>query len=157
MNKWKIIETEDGSKTLFNSHLNESYHSRHGALQESQHVFIKNGFAQLKKKSNVRIFEMGFGTGLNVFVTAKAMLAHQTIEYQAIDTNPLDVQVTQELDYGNGDKLYELIHNVAWNQPKEILPQFSLTKYEGSFLKHVFTGTYDLIYYDALNHIYAYS
>ena len=72
--KIKIITTDDGSHSLFNSELNETYHSVHGAIQESNHVFIKNGLDVLPALSGtdqINILEIGFGTGLNVLLTLK--------------------------------------------------------------------------------------
>jgi tRNA U34 5-methylaminomethyl-2-thiouridine-forming methyltransferase MnmC len=66
--KREIIKTLDGSTTIHLSEWNESYHSKHGAIQEAKHVFIKNGLA-LFDTNPVSILEIGFGTGLNAFIT----------------------------------------------------------------------------------------
>ena len=71
--KRSIITTSDGSKTIQIEDWDEQYHSIHGAIQESQHVFIKTGlhhFLNLHKPTNINILEIGFGTGLNAFMTA---------------------------------------------------------------------------------------
>jgi len=64
----KITETNDGSKTLKIPEWNEHYHSTHGAISEAKHVYIKNGL-DLIISDEISIFEMGFGTGLNTFLT----------------------------------------------------------------------------------------
>jgi tRNA U34 5-methylaminomethyl-2-thiouridine-forming methyltransferase MnmC len=66
--KRKIVTTADGSKTLQIEDWNEQYHSMHGAVQEAMHVFIKNGLALFKNRS-LSVLEIGFGTGLNAFIT----------------------------------------------------------------------------------------
>jgi tRNA U34 5-methylaminomethyl-2-thiouridine-forming methyltransferase MnmC len=65
---FQVVITEDGSTTLFIPELNEHYHSIHGAVQESMHIFIREGYAQIRNFP-ARIFEAGFGTGLNAFLT----------------------------------------------------------------------------------------
>jgi len=71
--KREIKITEDGSKTLFINDLNETYHSHHGALQEAEHVFIKNGLNRIENYE-INILELGFGTGLNTLVTLNEFL-----------------------------------------------------------------------------------
>ena len=71
--KREIKTTEDGSKTLFINELNEGYHSHHGALQEAEHVFIKNGINNINNYE-INILELGFGTGLNALVTINTVL-----------------------------------------------------------------------------------
>ena len=66
--KREIIQTKDGSTTIYLPDWEESYHSKHGAIQEAYHVFIKNGFSLFQGKS-ISILEIGFGTGLNAFIT----------------------------------------------------------------------------------------
>ncbi len=84
--------TEDGSHTIYLSDLDEPYHSMHGALQESEHVFINQGFNKLNKK-HIRILEIGFGTGLNALLTMRESIkvdAH--IHYHAVEKYPLTHQ-----------------------------------------------------------------
>ena len=64
----EIITTEDGSQTLFIPELNEHYHSTHGAIQESRHVYIETALSFIEKEK-ITVIEMGFGTGLNALLT----------------------------------------------------------------------------------------
>ena len=88
--------TKDTSSTLFNETYKEHYHSTHGALQESQHVFIDKGLANFKNKS-LSIFELGFGTGLNAYLTL--LKSTSKIYYDCIDTVKLDVSIVKQLNY----------------------------------------------------------
>lgn len=86
-----LIETADGSLTLFVPALNEHYHSTHGALQEANHVFIQNGVACKNHLDSIRILEMGLGTGINAFLTmawAKSYLGMVT--YVGIEAFPVE-------------------------------------------------------------------
>ena len=84
-----LIQTSDGSTSLYNPQLNETYDSVHGALQETMHVFIKNGL-YLFPKQPVSILEIGFGTGLNALVTfAQHTSLGQTIHYETVEAYPL--------------------------------------------------------------------
>ena len=65
----KIILTADGSSTLLIPEWEEAYHSRHGAVQEAFHVFIKNGWKWVKNQKEISILEIGFGSGLNALIT----------------------------------------------------------------------------------------
>ena len=77
----KFIISEDGSHTLYHEELNETYHSTHGAVQESQHVFIKMGLNFLEDLSEIKILEIGFGTGLNAFLAVLLTFLHCFVEY----------------------------------------------------------------------------
>jgi len=67
--KREIIITNDGSTTIHIPDWNENYHSTHGAIQEAKHVFIKNGLDLFHNQNSISILEIGFGTGLNAFIT----------------------------------------------------------------------------------------
>ena len=88
----KLIITSDGSHSLLNEALNETYHSVHGAIQESQHVFINNGlryFLETTTSDNLSIFEVGFGTGLNALLTLKAIENTKTFVFFISDSPPI--------------------------------------------------------------------
>ena len=99
----KIITTADGSHSLFNEELNETYHSVHGAIQESVHVFIKSGLQYVLEKSSslpVQIFEVGFGTGLNALLTLQYMQGYaKVVNYTAIEHSPLGEEIWSRLNY----------------------------------------------------------
>ena len=87
--KREIIQTLDGSTTIHLQEWNESYHSKHGAIQEAQHVFIKNGLS-LFREGPVSILEIGFGTGLNAFITfLEAPKLKLSIDYVGVEAYPV--------------------------------------------------------------------
>lgn len=150
--------TGDGSKTLFINHLNEGYHSGHGALQEAIHVFIENGL-KLVDDYNINILELGFGTGLNVLVTIDEYLKtdkNHSIHYFTIEKYPVCQEEIKQLDYPSLFSCSEMaalnhkIHSAAWNTETEILPGFYFTKYEADFfsLKHLTLPFIHLVYFD---------
>jgi tRNA U34 5-methylaminomethyl-2-thiouridine-forming methyltransferase MnmC len=150
----KIVTTSDGSHTIFVPELNEHYHSVHGAVQESEFIFIKNGFDQCKADP-VRIFEIGFGTGLNALLTAvKAIELQREVFYSSIERYPLDEQKIKSLNHQsfagtNGKEIFNLIHSAGWGVMCNITPFFRLLKIRGDLIKDRITGSYDLIYFDA--------
>ena len=91
--KRSIVTTGDGSKTIQIEDWDEQYHSIHGAIQESQHVFIKTGlhhFLNLHKPSTLHILEIGFGTGLNAYMTAlEAQTLDVQIQYEGVEAYPV--------------------------------------------------------------------
>ncbi|MGC8802666.1 MAG: tRNA (5-methylaminomethyl-2-thiouridine)(34)-methyltransferase MnmD, partial [Bacteroidales bacterium] len=82
----RIIQpTADGSFTIFDERVGESFHSIHGAIQESLHVFIRSGFDGCQK-SSVRVLEVGFGSGLNAYLTLlRAGEVQKIVEYETIE------------------------------------------------------------------------
>lgn len=153
----EIITTSDGSHSLFNSSLNETYHSRHGAVQESIYVFIRNGFDRvLLKSSPVRIFEVGFGTGLNAWLTIHAAAdKHKAVEYYSVEAFPLDATVFKLLNYPeqhpitDGRKMFDQLHLAPWDQPSLVTPDFVLNKIQGHLQTIQVPPSLDLIYFDA--------
>jgi len=150
----QIITTSDGSHTIFVPELNEHYHSVHGAVQESDFIFIGSGF----NKSNadpVNIFEVGFGTGLNALLTGlKSIHENRAVNYTTIEKYPLEEAVTGSLNHhiyaGEGGKeLFDLIHNAPWEKWITIHKNFNLKKIKGDITKHPVSGKFDLIYFDA--------
>jgi tRNA U34 5-methylaminomethyl-2-thiouridine-forming methyltransferase MnmC len=150
----EIVLTEDGSHTLFVPEMNEHYHSIHGAIQESQYIFINCGFDACNADP-INILEIGFGTGLNAFLTAlKASCGKRIVHYTAIEKYPLSEEITSSLNYYNimGEdtrELFELIHSSQWNTKAEICNNFILNKIEGDVTASIPAGDYDLIYFDA--------
>ncbi len=156
--KREIKTTKDGSKTLFINDLNEGYHSGHGALQEAEHVFIKNGL-NLINNCEINILELGFGTGLNVLVTINEFLKtdkSHILHYFALEKYPVLLTEVELLGYPSlfeNEKIGEInqkIHLSEWNKPVEITPNFYLTKFECDFyhLENLDLPPIDLVYYD---------
>lgn len=154
----EIKTTKDGSKTLYVSDLDENYHSHHGALQEAEHVFIKNGF-NLVYFSEIRILELGFGTGLNVLVTINEYLKtdkNHAVHYYTLEKYPVSYSEISALAYDsifnfeNAREIYEKIHSCPWGKSIEIVPGFFLTKYQCDFfdLPSLPLTKIDLVYFD---------
>ena len=100
----EIVKTADGSNTIFNAEVGEHYHSTHGALQESRHVFINSGLAYFLANNpsarNVAILEVGFGTGLNFLLSADHCRQHQTgLEYVGVEAYPLSLEMISATGY----------------------------------------------------------
>jgi len=152
----KIIQTADGSLSLRVEEMDETYHSTNGALTEARHVFISNGLA-LCDRSELRILEVGFGTGLNAIVTLDAFLKQeviQNIHYTSLEKYPLDSAISAALNYGqlfspSLEKEFNKLHQATWEKEQEISPHFTILKKEFDLLEQALEGNYDLIYYDA--------
>ncbi|HEY8399732.1 MAG TPA: tRNA (5-methylaminomethyl-2-thiouridine)(34)-methyltransferase MnmD, partial [Cytophagaceae bacterium] len=136
MSDIKIICSEDGSHTLYNAQLKETYHSTHGAMQESMHVFINAGFNEVAKtKENVVVFEVGYGTGLNaLLVLREAIEKNIKVKFYSLEPYPLSQDIISHLNYA--DKLgkeykgyFEQLHQYNSGEPKIIHPNFILTVY----------------------------
>ena len=156
MNKHiQIRITADGSKTLYLPDIDESYHSKNGAIQESNHVFIINGLNELKNRDSVSIFEMGFGTGLNALLTANWSDCNKlNIDYTAIEAFPISPNLCMMLDYTSIIKnekkiIYEEIINAKWGQRIELTKYFKLKKIELKIEDFSSEKKFDLIYFDA--------
>jgi tRNA U34 5-methylaminomethyl-2-thiouridine-forming methyltransferase MnmC len=170
----EIIITADGSKTIHIIEWNEQYHSIHGAIQEANHVYIKHGllfFVENNQnssvissevenqfqspKSNLSILEIGFGTGLNAFLTIlKSEEMEIAINYVGVDAYPVSAEESaamnypEQLDINKSDK-YDRIHQVPWEKKHAITSNFELTKQKKFFIDIDDKELYDLIYFDA--------
>ena len=156
--KREIKITEDGSKTLFINDLNETYHSHHGALQEAEHVFIKNGLNRIENYE-INILELGFGTGLNTLVTLNEFLRNNknnSIHYITIEKYPISEEEISQLSYANhfnfenNEEIYQKIHALTWNETHELLPNFKFTKFNCDFfnLENLEIPLINLVYFD---------
>ena len=154
----EIRTTQDGSKTLYIKDLNENYHSHHGALQEANHVFIKNGL-NLVNYYEINILELGFGTGLNALVTINDFLKNDknhVINYFTVEKYPVNIEEVSELDYGSSFEhpeikdFYEKLHQCPWNVKTEILSGFFFTKFQCDFfdIENLVLPKINLVYYD---------
>jgi tRNA U34 5-methylaminomethyl-2-thiouridine-forming methyltransferase MnmC len=157
MSKISIITTSDGSHSILNTELNETYHSIHGALQESLHVFIKNGFdfaVTRQPDTPIEILEIGFGTGLNALLTLqRARNTKTSVRYTSIEAFPLDESIWSSLNYTNsvGDKhLFSRLHSAAWNTDESITENFIVHKVNGTLQGCTLNqDCFDLVYFDA--------
>lgn len=150
----RLVKTEDGSHTIHVPDLDEHYHSIHGAIQESEHVFINSGF-NFCKAEPVRIFEVGLGTGLNVLLTClESLKQERKVEYTAVEKYPLGLEITSLLNYGEllpdqSKPLLKAIHDASWGASFNLTPSFSLLKLEDDLLSCQIGGLFDLVYFDA--------
>jgi tRNA U34 5-methylaminomethyl-2-thiouridine-forming methyltransferase MnmC len=153
--KREILSTNDGSTTIHLPDWDESYHSKHGAIQEAYHVFIKSGFSLIEGNS-ISILEIGFGTGLNAFITyLEAKKSNQTIDYVGVEAYPVEVvealqmNYVSELDVFNEITIFSKMHESNWDEKEVISNNFSLTKRKQFFEDITDENTFDLIYFDA--------
>ncbi|MDW5290513.1 tRNA (5-methylaminomethyl-2-thiouridine)(34)-methyltransferase MnmD [Formosa sp. PL04] len=156
----KIITTADGSSTIYLPDLDETYHSRHGAIREALHVFIKEGLQyRLKKDSelgHISILEIGFGTGLNAFLTClEAAHLKCNINYTGVEAYPvtaddlIHINYSKEISSGTQDSIFNALHEVSWETKHEIIDRFSLTKQQKMFDYIDDEAVHDIIYFDA--------
>ncbi|MCC6601451.1 MAG: tRNA (5-methylaminomethyl-2-thiouridine)(34)-methyltransferase MnmD [Crocinitomicaceae bacterium] len=153
--KLRVFTTGDGSSSVYNETLGETYHSRYGAVQESRHIFIESGLKQMKSNKNIHLLEVGFGTGLNALLTLALSKEFAGIHYTALEVFPLDADVYTQLsfDLGRGEVDAEdllRLHQSEWEIPVKFSDLFFLEKkkcalesYSGG------NNEYDLVYFDA--------
>jgi tRNA U34 5-methylaminomethyl-2-thiouridine-forming methyltransferase MnmC len=154
-----LIMTQDGSYTLYSKEHGVTYHSRYGAIQESNHVFINSGFLPvLKKQVKLSILELGFGTGLNVLLTWKNStdIENTRIDYHSFDVFPLPNRILNDCAYKEWlqipTQISENILMSDWNKIIAVDSSFNLTKYHKDILKENLPKNYfDIIYFDAFS------
>ena len=151
----ELVNTYDGSNSLKNLIINDSYHSKYGAINESKHIFINNGLKRISKKK-IRVLEIGFGTGLNALLTQLYCdKKEQNIIYHTIDNLPLKKDTYSSLNYCDQLKIdkdiFLKIHNSLWENEIELSNFFVLKKINCDFTKKLFNEKYDLIYFDAFS------
>jgi len=151
----KVIITSDGSTTIHIPEWDEQYHSIHGAIQEAKHVFIKNGLS-LFNNQKLSILEMGFGTGLNSFITfLEAEKYKLSVDYVGVEAYPISNEVVEELNYVSElkaedfDSVFDAMHSEGWEVKNEISSKFTLTKRKQFFNEIKDIDTFNLIYFDA--------
>lgn len=156
----KIITTEDGSHSLFLPEINESYHSFHGAYRESVHVFMLYGleswFVRNLGVYPIRIFEVGFGTGLNAWLSL--VWAEQNkapVLYHSIEPFPLEEKIYRQLNYTKIDEtimhfepFFQVIHNEPWNEGGVVTEYFNMKK-DSVGLEEAQLYPCDVVFFDA--------
>lgn len=154
----ELIITSDGSHSISIPSKNITFHSRHGAIQESRHVFIDSGLRPLLFSGKpLTIFELGFGTGLNALLTAiEAEKSQVQISYNTIEPYPLEREIWQQLNYCsllqtdlNCEELLFSLHDSPWNTSVQITPCLDLIKFNSSLHETVLPECIDLFYFDA--------
>ncbi len=156
--KREIIRTNDGSTTIHIKEWDECYHSRFGAIQEAQHVFIKNGLSLFESKT-ISILEIGFGTGLNAFITfLESKKLNQTIDYVGVEAYPVSAEEVLSMNYVselNAEKeiaVFEKMHECNWEEPIVLREDFLFTKRKQFFADIDDIEKFDLIYFDAFGY-----
>ncbi len=158
MDHLSFVMTSDGSKTIFNEQVGENYHSRHGALQESKHVFLHSGlnyYLEGKAEKKASILEVGFGTGLNFLVTAEHCIKNQIqLSYTGIEAFPLTQSMITETGYNEyiSEKLWDsflINYSVALNSMTQINDACSLQIAAKKLLDFQSENLFDVIYFDA--------
>lgn len=152
--KIEIKLTDDNSHTLFVPDLNETYHSKHGAIQESMHVFVNAGLGYFNEKK-LTVLEVGFGTGLNaalscIFAEDNAVL----VDYTGVEAFPINNEIAQQLNYtslieGLSEKEFLNLHYLRWNEKTKISNYFSLTKLNKSIKDFELDNNFDVVFFDA--------
>jgi tRNA U34 5-methylaminomethyl-2-thiouridine-forming methyltransferase MnmC len=148
--------TKDGSHTLYVPDLDEAYHSVHGAIQESMHVFIKHGL-RATTTADISILEIGFGTGLNAILTlAEASQSGQRIHYHGVEKYPLSEKEFKKFNFSKvrldlPQDLFLAMHLAPWGKTAKIGPGFELYKENADFRSMEATGPFDLVYFDAFD------
>jgi len=147
----KLLQTDDGSYTLWVEDVNETYHSRHGAEQESLHVFISNGLDAIKK-IEISILEVGLGSGLNVLLTLEKG-KDRKIFYTALEPFPLNDVLVEQLCVvqANEDRCAVMkgIHTSFFGQVVELKDNFRFVKQSSGIEAFCSNEHFDLIYFDA--------
>jgi tRNA U34 5-methylaminomethyl-2-thiouridine-forming methyltransferase MnmC len=148
--------TEDGSHTMFVQDMGEPYHSLHGAIRESRHVFIRQGLFTVHKPV-LRILEVGFGTGLNALLTLTESISMNTdIHYHAVEKYPLNRQEYSSLNYEQlidqvPDGAFDRIHECPWGKEVQISERFVLYKEAADFRSMFVPPPIHLVYFDAFS------
>ncbi|MDX1910787.1 MAG: tRNA (5-methylaminomethyl-2-thiouridine)(34)-methyltransferase MnmD [Saprospiraceae bacterium] len=152
-----ILLSADGSHTLLSEKYGVTYHSRYGAVTETTHVFIGAGLHwKAQYKLEISVLEIGFGTGLNTFMTMlEAEQQSYQVRYVTLETMPLTVAAAEALNY---PEILEVpqrrddflrLHRCAWNEPQVYSPCFSFEKKQLSLLDFYAKNAFDLVYFDA--------
>jgi len=163
----KIISTADGSATILIPEWDESYHSRHGAVREAFHVFIRNGLDLIPdQKEEISVLEIGFGTGLNALITLyESIRRNQNIHYIGIEKYPVSETEFSALNYSQSlkefdpslipdqkeaENYYKALMNAGWEITHPLNPGFCLHKIQADFLEYDYPAQkFNLIYFDA--------
>lgn len=156
--KREIITTLDGSTTIHLPDWDECYHSKHGAIQEAYHVFIKNGLDLIDNKF-LSILEIGFGTGLNALITLiESSKSNLKVDYVGVEAYPVDMEEALTMNYleqlntSSLEKEFKAMHEFSWEEKFALTSNFSLTKRKQFFQDIADINAFDLIYFDAFGY-----
>lgn len=149
----QLILTKDGSHTIFVPEMGEHYHSVYGAIQESRHIFIMNGYEKVNE-DKVSILEIGFGTGLNALLTLLASIAgNKPVRYETWEAFPITAEESRVLNYPDilksGPGVFNELHQAAWDTEVALSSGFSLKKVRDDVRNFHSDRLFDLVYFDA--------
>ena len=157
----KIIKTKDGSPSIFVNELNETYHSKHGALTESDYVYINRGLSYWLENSNrkeLQIFEMGLGTGINAYLSYIFSMHHElSVDYVSIEKFPLtqneieSLKMKETLPEAQYLHFFDQLHKLEWNSINRV-SNFSFQKINGDFFEMKLRQDFDVLFYDAFGY-----
>ncbi len=155
--KREIIITDDGSTTIHIPEWNEQYHSTHGAIQEAYHVFIDTGFAYFlnqQQPNPLEILEIGFGTGLNAFISLiEAEKLKQPVNYTGVEAYPVSSSEIEKLNYpfqlNSSEEYFNELHLSEWDKLSKISNHFSILKRKQFFSEIKDQNKFHVIYFDA--------
>lgn len=151
-----LLLTSDGSHTLFVPEIDECYHSTHGAIQESRHIFIEAALKQIEKPE-INVFEVGFGTGLNALLAlVEAGRSGSSIHYTTLEKYPVAAEKAFLLNYPamldvNYKDVFDKMHTCLWDEQVEITPFFEIEKIKCDFTDFQHKSTYDVVFFDAFS------
>jgi tRNA U34 5-methylaminomethyl-2-thiouridine-forming methyltransferase MnmC len=155
--KLSVLLTKDGSMILCNNEFKTSYHSLRGAIQESRYVFLFRGLSYASEifGNQLRVFEVGFGTGLNELLTAIACEDRRlSVHYNGLEKYPVDLKILSELNYidmigGRAETVFKKLHSAELNRRIELAPNFLLTKIKEDLLVADIPTSLHLVYFHA--------
>jgi tRNA U34 5-methylaminomethyl-2-thiouridine-forming methyltransferase MnmC len=156
-----VFITEDGSHSVYSEQFGVTYHSTHGAIQETQHIFIEAAlkyFIHKKGVGKIKILDIGFGTGLNVFMTfLESLKQGLNVELTTIEVYPLSISTAEQLNYSQllnvpqFDAIFKQLHKLSWEDKHVISENFSFQKHLLDFQNITHVNSFDIIYYDAFS------
>ena len=154
--KKKIVKTRDGSSTIYIPEFDETYHSTHGAIEESLHVFISSGLKFKTNLNDINVLEVGFGSGLNALLTfIYSEELNKNIKYTSVEAFPLKWNLVSKLNYidliskGKYSAIYKKMHTCYWESFYVLSPYFTLRKQNVKLQNVLFENEFDVIYFDA--------
>ena len=159
--KRKIIVTSDGSHSLEIEEWGETYHSVHGAIQESKHVYIEQELKHFMQQDEVRVLEFGLGTGLNALLTMATLVPKEkNLVYHSIEAFPLTQDEYQALcfpsllpQFEEGEAVFAALHQAEWNSEVQLHPKVCLHKMKAKFEDvEVESHFFDLVYFDVFGY-----
>ena len=154
--KKQIVKTRDGSNTIFVPEFDETYHSMHGSIQESLHVYIRSGLKFKTELNDINVLEVGFGSGLNALLSfIDSEETKRNIKYTSLEAYPLKWNLVRKLNYidlifnGKHSSKYKKMHTCHWEYFYVISPYFTLRKQNVKLQNVLFDNEFDVIYFDA--------